>query len=116
MHIVSRVLSVALFLYGVLFPSRAQDRLPSDSDSIKIIRTQRNLPSVSQPAMLTPPIPPSPQAQAFLRVGENIKTVVSDKGHKVHDVNGNEMIKPAGEVLIHEIVGHAAPTIVGTET
>ncbi|MBR3075932.1 MAG: hypothetical protein IKH11_09315 [Bacteroidales bacterium] len=26
------------------------------------------------------------------------------------------MKKPAGEVLIHEIVGHAAPAIVGTET
>ena len=26
------------------------------------------------------------------------------------------MIKPAGEVLIHEIVGHAAPVISGSET
>ena len=46
----------------------------------------------------------------------NVKTIVSEKGHIVHDTKGNEVKKPAGEVLIHEIVGHAAPAIVGTET
>ena len=46
----------------------------------------------------------------------NVKTVVSEMGHIVHDTNGNEVIKPAGEVLIHEIVGHAAPVIAGSET
>ena len=46
----------------------------------------------------------------------NVKTVVSKEGHIVHDTQGNEVKKPAGEVLIHEIVGHAAPAIVGTET
>ena len=46
----------------------------------------------------------------------NIKTVVSEKGHIVHDSNGNELKKSAAEVLIHEIVGHAAPAIAGTET
>lgn len=46
----------------------------------------------------------------------NVKTIVSDKGHIVHDTQGNEIKKSAAEVLIHEIVGHAAPTIVGTET
>ena len=45
-----------------------------------------------------------------------LKTVVSEMGHIVHDANGNEVIKPAGEVLIHEIVGHAAPVIAGSET
>ena len=34
----------------------------------------------------------------------------------VHDTNGNEVKKPAAEVLIHEIVGHAAPTLAGSET
>ena len=34
----------------------------------------------------------------------------------MHDTNGNEVKKPAGEVLIHEIVGHAAPAITGSET
>ena len=46
----------------------------------------------------------------------NVKTVVSEKGHLVHDSNGNELKKTAAEVLIHEIVGHAAPAIAGTET
>ena len=46
----------------------------------------------------------------------NVKTVVSGNGHTVHDTKGNELVKPAGEVLIHEIVGHAAPAIVGSET
>jgi hypothetical protein len=46
----------------------------------------------------------------------NVKTVVSEKGHLVHDTKGNEVIKTAEEVLIHEIVGHAAPVLVGTET
>ena len=46
----------------------------------------------------------------------NVKTIVSDKGHIVHDTQGNEIKKTAAEVLIHEIVGHAAPSIVGTET
>jgi RHS repeat-associated protein len=46
----------------------------------------------------------------------DVKTVVTGKDHLVHDTNGNETKKPAGEVLIHEIVGHAAPAIVGTET
>ena len=46
----------------------------------------------------------------------NVKTVVSEKGHLVHDTEGNEVKKTAEEVLIHEIVGHAAPALVGTET
>ncbi len=46
----------------------------------------------------------------------NVKTIVSKNGHVVHDTNGNEIKKPAGEILIHEIVGHAAPALVGTET
>ncbi len=46
----------------------------------------------------------------------NVKIVVSEKGNMVHDTNGNEVKKPAAEVLIHEIVGHAAPTLAGSET
>jgi len=46
----------------------------------------------------------------------DVKTIVSEKGHIVHDTEGNEVKKAAGEVLIHEIVGHAAPVIAGTET
>ena len=41
---------------------------------------------------------------------------MSKNGYIAHDTNGNEVKKPAGEVLIHEIVGHAVPAIVGTET
>jgi hypothetical protein len=46
----------------------------------------------------------------------DVKTIVSEKGHIVHDTEGNEVKKAGGEVLIHEIVGHAAPAIAGTET
>ena len=46
----------------------------------------------------------------------DVKTVVTGKDHIVHDTNGNEVKKSGGEVLIHEIVGHAAPALVGTET
>ena len=46
----------------------------------------------------------------------DVKTVITGKDHIVHDTNGNKIKKPGGEVLIHEIVGHAAPAIVGTET
>ena len=46
----------------------------------------------------------------------NVKIVVSKEGNLAHDTKGNEVKKPAGEVLIHEIVGHAAPSIAGTET
>ena len=46
----------------------------------------------------------------------DVKTVVTGKDHIVHDTNGNEVKKSGGEVLIHEIVGHAAPAIAGSET
>ena len=46
----------------------------------------------------------------------DIKTVVTGKDHIVHDTNGNELKKTGGEVLIHEIVGHAAPVLAGSET
>ncbi len=46
----------------------------------------------------------------------DIKTIVSEKGHVVHDTKGNEVKKQAAEILIHEIVGHAAPALVGSET
>ena len=49
-------------------------------------------------------------------VKTNVKTLVSEKGHMVHDSEGNKIKKTSAEVLIHEIVGHAAPAIVGTET
>ncbi len=47
---------------------------------------------------------------------KNVKTIVSANGHIAHDTMGNEVKKSAAEVLIHEIVGHAAPVLVGTET
>ena len=46
----------------------------------------------------------------------NVKTVVSGKDHLVHDTEGNIIKKSVAEILIHEIVGHAAPVLVGTET
>lgn len=46
----------------------------------------------------------------------DVKTIVTGKNHIVHDTNGNEVKKSGGEVLIHEIVGHAAPAIAGSET
>ena len=46
----------------------------------------------------------------------DIKTIVSEKGHVVHDTKGNEVKKQAAEILIHEIVGHATPALVGSET
>lgn len=46
----------------------------------------------------------------------DLKTIVSEKGHVVHDTKGYEVKKQAAEILIHEIVGHATPALVGSET
>ena len=50
------------------------------------------------------------------QISVDVKIIVSEKGHIVHDTKGNEVKKTAEEILVHEIVGHAAPTLVDTET
>lgn len=46
----------------------------------------------------------------------NVKTIVSEKGHTVTMDNGDTAKKSAAEILIHEFVGHAAPRLLGKET
>ena len=46
----------------------------------------------------------------------NVKTIISEKGHTVTMDNGDTAKKSAAEILIHEFVGHAAPRLLGKET